>query len=93
MLRFLSCRGKFENRDRSVSAREWPVLKLMNLPMFRHMGPIVTTDNWYTAILLIIILLDWGIYLFGTVRSNRNDLPKDRLFPREGVNKRERGEA
>ena len=27
------------------------------------------------------------------MRSNRNDLPKDRLFPREGANKRERGEA
>ena len=93
LLRFMPCRGKDGERDKRVSATEWPVLKLLNLPMFFNIGLVVTTDNWYTALYLMCTLLEWGIHLLGTVRSNRKGLPKDRLFPKEGRGKRRRGEA
>ena len=86
-------KGKDGERDKRVSATEWPVLKLLNLPIFFNIGLVVTTDNWYTALYLMCTLLEWGIHLFGTVRPNRKGLLKDRLFPKEGRGKRSRGRA
>ena len=69
------------------------MLKLLNLPTLFNIGLVVTTDNWCAALYLICALLEWGVHLLGAVRSNRKGLPKDRLFPKEGRDKRRRVEA
>ena len=93
LLSFIPSRGRDQKRDSRVSASEWPVLQLLNRSEFHHLGLVATTDNFYTGITLMTILLHWGVYLLGTVRANRKGIPKDKLFPKVGADKRERGEA
>ena len=45
--------------------------------MWKHSGRCVTTDNFFTNITLAEELLDSKIFLVGTVRKNRRDLPKN----------------
>lgn len=40
-------------------------------------GHSIATDNWYTSVQLAHELLKNDTHLFGTVRKNRRDLPKD----------------
>lgn len=44
--------------------------------MWKNSGRCVTTDNFFTDITLAEELLDSKIFLVGTVRKNRRDLPK-----------------
>jgi len=53
---------------------------------------ILATDNWYTSIMLAIKLLEWGIYLFGTARVNKQGCPKKAIFKKSGADKKDRGD-
>jgi hypothetical protein len=61
-------------------------------PIFHHIGMIIATDNWYTSIALALKLLEIGIYLFGTARTNKQGIPKDSVFKKTGRSKKARGE-
>ena len=82
----------FEQRPPGQTASEYPVLRLLKPLKFQEKNMILATDNWYTSIFLAIKLLAMGIFLFGTCRTNKVGVPKNKVFPKTGVNKKERGE-
>jgi hypothetical protein len=90
---FYLYQGKDEQRDPGYTATEWPIVKLTKPDKFQNKGHVLATDNWYTSIKLAIYCLMIGIYLIGTVKTNRDGLPKDGIFPRTGGGKRDRGQC
>jgi len=84
--------GKDEKRPEGQTATEYPVLRLLDHDKFKHYNLVIATDNWYTSIYLALKLLEWDIYLFGTCRTNKVGVPKDKTFSKTGQNKKERGE-
>jgi len=68
--------GKDEEREDDVAATVFPVKKLLENERFHHKNIIVATDNWYTSIPQLLLLLSWGIHLIGTIRTNKAGLPK-----------------
>ena len=63
LLRLLPSRGKDQERDLRVSAMKRPALSLLNLIAIHNKGLVVTTDNIYTVVLSMIILLGSPGYL------------------------------
>ena len=63
LLRLLPSRGKDQERDLRVSAMKRPALQLLNLIAIHNKGLVVTTDNIYTVVLSMIILLGSPGYL------------------------------
>ena len=92
MMCFFMYQGRDEKRPDGQTATEYPVLRLLSDPIFHHIGMIIATDNWYTSIALALKLLEIGIYLFGTARTNKQGIPKDSVFKKTGRSKKERGE-
>ncbi|XP_071051100.1 piggyBac transposable element-derived protein 4-like [Onthophagus taurus] len=43
---------------------------------WKNSNRVITTDNFFTSIILAEYLLDNGCFLVGTIRKNRKDLPK-----------------
>ena len=84
--------GKDEKRPEGQTATEYPVIRLLDHKKFKYMNLVQATDNWYTSIYLALKLLEWDIYLFGTCRTNKVGVPKDKTFSKTGQNKKERGE-
>lgn len=52
-------------------------------------GRVVTTNNWYTSLQTIKLLLERSV---GTVRTNKRGLPKEHVFPAKGENVKPRRE-
>ena len=83
-------------REGGWSARAYPIEKLMepstNL-VDKGKNYVMCTDNWYTSLEIAEYLMNtYGIHLIGTIKINRLGIPKSKIFPERGRNKRERGE-
>jgi hypothetical protein len=61
-------------------ATEWPIVKLLQLVKFHNKSHILATDYWYQSIRLAIFCLCIGIYLLGTIKANRENLPEDGIL-------------
>ena len=89
-------RGASEVREGGWSATSYPIKKLTepftNL-VHRGKNYVMCTDNWYTSFEIAEYLMNtYGIHLIGTIKTNRSGIPKSKIFPEKGRNKRERGE-
>ena len=67
-----------------------PVIKLLN-NRYWHKNHILYTDNWYTSIPLLQYVLQKGVHLVDTIRTNKKNIPKDAIFKEKGENKKQRG--
>ena len=89
-------RGASEVREGGWSATAYPIKKLTEpFTNLVHKGKnyVMCTDNWYTSFEIAEYLMNtYGIHLIGTIKTNRSGIPKSKIFPEKGRNKRERGE-
>ena len=68
-----------------MTATEWPVHKLINgLPELFNNNMVLALDNWYTSIPVCLFLLERGIHMVGTCKSNRKLIVKDAILPANG---------
>jgi len=72
---FYMYRGKEEERPAGVTATSWPVLKLLESDRWESRNFILGLDNWYTSVPLARSLLQRGIHVVGTIKTNRTGLP------------------
>ena len=92
---FYLYRGASEVREAGWSATAYPIKKLTDpFTNLYHTAKnfVMCTDNWYTSFEIAEYL--WNTYkmhLIGTIKTNRTGLPKSRIFPDKGRNKRQRG--
>jgi hypothetical protein len=84
-------RGKDEQRPEGFSATEYPPVRLTDHRQYRDKNHILATDNWYTSIKLALHLKERGIYLVGTIKANREGLPKDQIIKKTGPTSKARG--
>lgn len=71
--KFFLYRGKDEQRPMHLSATTYPVWKLTRSPLLHH--HLYLTDNWYTNLIMIGLMITNGIHVVGTVKSNVKGLP------------------
>lgn len=74
-INFYMYRGKEEQRPPDVTATSWPVLKLLEGRRWEYRNFILGLDNWYTSVPLARSLLQRGIHVVGTIKTNRSGLP------------------
>ena len=91
MSNFFMYRGKDEQRPDGFSATEYPPIRLTDHRQYKDKNHIMATDNWYTSIKLALHLKERGIYLVGTIKANREGLPKDMIIKKTGPTSKARG--
>ena len=80
-------RGKDEQRPAGQSATTYPVIRLTEPAEYHGKKHLLALDNWYTGIDICQLakaasrLMD----VVGTVKANRQGLPKTKLFPKTGA--------
>ena len=91
---FYLYQGKSEDRPAGMSATTYPFWKLfISLPeLFRNKNHLVVTDNWFTSLFAIRMILESGNHFLGTFRVNRSGFPAIAKFAKSGPNKRDRGD-
>jgi hypothetical protein len=67
------------------TASEYPPMRLADHHQYRNKNHIMSTDNWYTSIKLALSLKALGIYLIGTIKGNREGLPKDKVLAKKAL--------
>jgi len=92
MLSFLPYRGRDETRPAGIPATEWPVMQLLANLEYHFIGIILSLDNWYTSLSILLWLGLKGIHMNGTVKVNRKGLPKEHVFKKTGKNKKVQGD-
>lgn len=91
---FFMYQGKDEQRPPNVSATSYPIIRLTDHKDLHGINHILFMDNWYTNVNVLIHLLEEkGIHTCGTLRVNRQDIPKEKLFKKTGPTKQRRGTA
>ena len=70
LLTFFICSDNDAAKYKILSATGWPALQLRYKEQFWYTGLFVFIKNWCSTITLMTIMLDRGVYLLGTVRSN-----------------------
>ena len=89
LYQFFLYQGAAEVRPANTTATEWPVQKIIGgLPELYKNNMVLALDNWYTSIPIALYLLDKGIHMVGTCKTNRKLIAKDAILPTNG----ERGE-
>ena len=91
MSNFFMYRGKDEQRPDGFSAIEYPPIRLTDPYQYKNKNHIMATDNWYTSIKLALHLKERGIFLVGTIKANREGLPKDQIIKKTGPTSKNRG--
>lgn len=81
-------RGAAEVREHNISATMYPVIKLTeplkSVANIKNYHYIFATDNWYTSIAVAVYLfITLGIYLIGTIKKNRQGIPKHSLLKKK----------
>ena len=89
-------RGASEVWEGGWSATAYPIKKLTepftNL-VNKGKNYLMCAANWYTSLEIAEYLMNtYGIHLIGTIKTNRSSIPKSKILPEKGRNKRERGE-
>lgn len=79
--------GAAEVRPHGVSATSFPVRKLTANPILHHRNHILAIDNWYTSIEVALHLLEIGIHVLGTIKTNRKGIPKEAVLKKTGPKK------
>ena len=92
-LGFYIYEGSAEVRPNNMSATEYPIWKLFtSIEKYKNRNHILVTDNWYTSIPNLENVLNSGNQSLGTIRTNKNGLPKKTgIFAKTGRNKQARG--
>ena len=89
---FYAYSGKSEARPAAWCATAYPVFKLIGaFDVLHHRNHILSTDNWYTQMQILIWCIGLGIHVVGTVKTNRRGIPRDQLFMNTGARKVEKG--
>jgi hypothetical protein len=92
--RFFLYRGsKYEDRPQgsNITASSWPIWKLTENNRLHHKNHVLIADNYYSSLAVVDIVKSRGMEYIGTVRSNRQGLPKDAAFAKEGAQVKKRG--
>jgi hypothetical protein len=93
LINFYPYLGKSEPRPPGMSASCFPTYKLFTShAKFQNRNHILVTDNWFTSLSSMKLVLDSGNHLIGTVRKKRAGLPPGAKFAKSGPAKRDRGE-
>lgn len=91
--KFYFYQGKSSVVDAGYTATSQPIKTLvLDDEKFHNKGYILVTDNWYTSLFTLKELLRVGIHSLGTVKTNKQGLPKEKSFKKTGADKKERGE-
>ena len=88
MTNFYLYQGKSENRPEGVPATLFPFHKLLNPKQYMNKNHIIYTDNWYTSISSLHVVLNFGNHYIGTVKTNRKGIPS--LFTTKGNSKKKK---
>jgi hypothetical protein len=94
---FYMYQGASEVRPEGWSATAYPVKKLLEPlqkvfkgsgKVVQGLGRILSLDNWYTSLEVAVYLMkEYGMYLIGTVKTNRKGLPKEHIYKKTGAKK------
>jgi hypothetical protein len=86
-------KGRDEQRPPGMPATVYPVVKLTEPADYHGKQHCMALDNWYTSIDILKTLAEEPrlMHAVGTVKANRAGLPKTKLFPKTGQNRKERG--
>lgn len=90
---FFMYRGKDEQRPAGMSATTYPVHKLTDHEDYHGKDHLLAIDNWYTSIPVAKLVKSEPrrMNMVGTIKANREGIPKSKLFPKNGRNKKVRG--
>ena len=88
MCNFFMYVGKDMQRYGGYSATEYPPMRLSDHYQYQNKNHIMATDNWYTSVKLALALMHIGIFLIGTIKGNREGLPKNKVIKKKGVHPR-----
>ena len=92
---FYLYRGASEVREAGWSATAYPIKKLTSpFTKLYHTAKnyVMCTDNWYTSFEIAQYLwTKYRIHLIGTIKIIRSGIPKSRIYPEKGKNKKPRG--
>ena len=91
-IRFTMCTDDNKVCPEDMSATVFPVWQLSKDGYYYHRHNIIYMNNWYTSLPLFSLLHDWGIHLVCTIRTHKQGLPQDGIFPKTEWGQHARGE-
>ena len=92
---FMLYRGKEDYAsygDGNLTATSYPCYALTDDPILWMKNYILYTDNWYTSLMLAILMNKRMIQVCGTIKKNVKGSPKEHQFAKTGRDKKERGD-
>ena len=90
--RFYMYQGSTEQRPNDITATLYPSYKLLGNEEYHNTGHVLHTDNWFTSLPELVLCRQRGIHCIGTVKTNKQHLPQDAIFPKTGGNRKNRGD-
>lgn len=79
LLKFFIYQGNdpvFAEKYYHLSKSEYPVIRLLDEDCLKYLGYLIALDNWYSSVRLCVDLRKWDMYMVGTIRVNRSNLPE-----------------
>ena len=86
-LNFYLYGGKGEVRPDGLSATAYPIYRLLKDEVYHHKWHVLATDNWFSSMDVLRICLERGMNFVGTFRPNKQGIPKDGVYTKNGPNK------